>query len=232
MEENNISKKAEKFIRKNKDILFERFANKEIYHPDGFPVTVFMAGSPGAGKTEFSKVLVETFKNKAVRIDADDIRSIFEDYDGANSHLFQNAVSIGVQELYDFCLENNFNVVVDGTFAHKRTTENIRKSLDKGRKIIIYFIYQDPLIAWDFTQKREAVEYRKISKEVFINAFLRSKENVVLAKKEFGDKIELNLVIKDLNNDKVSDLKVTVNDIDSYLNKTYNGKDLRLMLKE
>jgi len=229
--EKDVSKKSEKFIRKNKNLLFEKFANRNLYTPDDFPVTVFMAGSPGAGKTEFSRALVDTFKNKAVRVDADEVRNMFEDYTGDNSHLFQNAVSIGVDELYQYCLSNNFNVVVDGTFAHKRTIENIQKSLNKNRKVVIYFIYQEPTIAWDFTRKREIVEHRKITKEVFIRTFFQSKKNIKLAKKEFGDKIKLNLVIKDLNNDKVSDLRINIDDVDSYINKPYNEDELELILK-
>ena len=215
----------------SKNILFDKFAGGHKYNKDEFPVTVFMAGSPGAGKTEFSKVLVDSFKNKAVRIDADEIRNMFEDYNGTNSSLFQNAVSIGVDDLYNYCLSNSYNIVVDGTFAHKKTIENIKKSLDKNRKVIIYFIYQDPIIAWDFTKKREVVEHRKITEDVFIKTFLLSKENVKVAKQAFEDKIELNLVIKDLNNDKISDLRLNIKEIDSYLPKVYNTDDLKLIIK-
>jgi hypothetical protein len=57
--------------------------------------------------------------------------------------------------------------------------------LDKGRKVAIFYIYQDPLIAWKFTQIREKVEGRYIPKEAFIDAFFNAKENVEKMKKEF-----------------------------------------------
>lgn len=47
------------------------------------------------------------------------------------------------------------------------------------------------------TQIREAKEGRRVSKEVFINSFLRARVNVSQAKAHFGDEIILNLIIKD-----------------------------------
>ncbi len=49
------AEEAKKFIKKNKKLLIEKFANLDLYKPVVSPVTIFMAGSPGAGKTEFSK---------------------------------------------------------------------------------------------------------------------------------------------------------------------------------
>ena len=49
------SENAKKFIKKNKDLLFEKFAGGKIYQPNENPISLFMAGSPGAGKTEYSK---------------------------------------------------------------------------------------------------------------------------------------------------------------------------------
>lgn len=63
-----------------------------------------MAGSPGAGKTEASKALLEEFVEKGrkvLRIDPDDLRSEFEHYSGNNSWLFQPAVSILVEKIHD-----------------------------------------------------------------------------------------------------------------------------------
>ncbi len=175
MNEEEISKKAVKYINKNKELLIERFANSMDHVPEELPMTIFMAGSPGAGKTEFSKELAEFYNNTAVRIDADDIRNFFEDYDGLNAHVFQKAVSIGVDILYRFCLANNFNIILDGTFAHKRVSGNIQKSLDKNRRVFIAFIYQRPEVAWNFTENRELVDHRKITKDSFIRTFLQSR---------------------------------------------------------
>src|SRR3989338_11423364 len=96
IEENKIIAEARRFIKEKKKELIAKFADPVIYKPDNNPVSLFMAGSPGAGKTEFSKRLIEKFSTKPVRIDADDIRDMFDGYTGDNAHLFQSACTIGV----------------------------------------------------------------------------------------------------------------------------------------
>lgn len=87
-EEKYQSEQAKLFIKQHADLLIETFANPKIYLEDAHPVSLFMAGSPGAGKTEISKRLIEKFSNKPVRIDADEIRELIPGYTGANSYLF------------------------------------------------------------------------------------------------------------------------------------------------
>ena len=225
-EEEKIRKESQKFIRNSKFRLFDTFASELHYKPDDFPVTVFMAGSPGAGKTEVSVGLVSQFSSPAVRIDADEIRAICPGYTGTNAHLFQSAASMGVELLYHYCLEQKYNIVIDGTFAHQKTLSNIEKSLENNRKVVIYFVYQDPKIAWEFTKKREVVEQRRISKEAFIRGYCLSRKNVNDAKQQFGDKIKLNLIIKNLKNDEVSAIHSNISSVDSYLKEGYTEDEL------
>lgn len=226
MDDEKIRKSAQKFIQHNKMLLVDTFANDSVHKPDDFPVTVFMAGSPGAGKTEVSIELVKQFTSLAVRIDADEIRKLCEGYTGMNAHLFQSAASIGVDTLYNYCLEQKLNMVVDGTFAHQKTTANIEKSLAFGRKVIIYFVYQDPQVAWDFTKKREGVEQRRITKETFIRGYFMSRTNVNDAKMQFGEQVELNLLVKNLTNDNVSAIHKNISAVDLYFNKIYTKDEL------
>jgi len=60
----NLTKKAVEHIKANKKELIERFASLSIFPIENIPVSVFMAGSPGAGKTEFSKNLIKSFEEK------------------------------------------------------------------------------------------------------------------------------------------------------------------------
>jgi len=99
-----------------------------------------MAGSPGAGKTEVSKRLIEEFENKPVRIDADEIRQMFDGYTGTNAHIFQSACTMGVNKLYDYALERRFNVILDGTFAYAKALENVGRSLCRNREVRIYYL--------------------------------------------------------------------------------------------
>ena len=77
------------WIKKHKKDLFLKFADISLYEQDPYPTTVFMAGSPGAGKTEFSRRLAELFKQKPVIIDADEIRKIIPGYVGKKAFFFK-----------------------------------------------------------------------------------------------------------------------------------------------
>ena len=220
---------AKNYIIKNKASFIEKFSSKKYFASDSSPVSLFMAGSPGAGKTEFSKRLVEKFTTKPIRIDADEIREFFDSYNGANADIFQAAATKGVHFLYDYALKEKINLILDGTFAYSDAIKNISRSLNKGRKVEIYFLYQDPVVAWEFTKKREAIEHRKVSKEVFISAFIDSRLNVNKAKMDFGDKLELNLVIKNFSTD-FEEIKLNIDNIDRFLPKVYTGDNLNSCL--
>ncbi|MEN1565607.1 zeta toxin family protein, partial [Pseudomonas aeruginosa] len=93
--------------RANKKSIAKRLTNPQIYAREENPVSVFMAGSPGAGKTEASIELLSQFDengSKVLRIDPDELRSEFEGYTGGNSWLFQPAVSILVEKIHDLAL--------------------------------------------------------------------------------------------------------------------------------
>ena len=229
-DDQQLIEEAYQYIKEHKHELIERLADPKIYKPDNQPVSLFMAGSPGAGKTEVSKRLIEIFTGSLpVRIDADDIRTMFPNYTGTNSHIFQRACTLGINILFNHVLHNNINTILDGTFAYERAMENIERSLNHNRRVVIYYLFQDPLVAWRFTQIREAKEGRRVSKEVFINSFLRARKNVDQAKAHFGDKIELNLFIKDFSKD-FEKLYDNVERLDKYLPTAYTKEALEKLL--
>ena len=228
-EELKLSKAAYQQIKKQRKKLIERFANSEEYIADTQPMSFFMAGSPGAGKTEISTRLSVHFTQKPIRIDADEIRTFCEGYTGENSHIFQKAASKGVHILYDYALKKNINVILDGTFAYHGALKNIKRSLDHGRKVEIYFVYQDPLKAWEFTKKREVIEHRKISKEIFIDSFIKAQENTNEAKKHFGSSIELNLIVNNFEKN-LERLELNISSIDSFIKKIYTKNELNKLI--
>lgn len=107
--------------------------------------------------------------------------------------------------------------------------ENIERSLKRDRRVIIYYLFQDPTVAWKFTKIREETEGRRVSKEVFIHSFLRARENVNEAKEHFGEKIELNMIFKDFTNN-FEKVFPNIGSIDKYLPKVYTKKELEEIL--
>ena len=71
-QEKEIQSAALDFSRKNKKDIAKRLTDKSRFLPEDEPVSVFMAGSPGAGKTEASielLAIVEESFAEILRID-------------------------------------------------------------------------------------------------------------------------------------------------------------------
>ena len=176
------SEAAKKFVKRNKDFIIEKFADLASFPPVDNPFSIFMAGSPGAGKTELSKVLVKLFTKdkpsiKIVRIDADEIKKILPQYKGYNSDDVQGASALGVEKLFDWVLKKGQNVIVDGTFSDfEKSRNNIERCLRRDRVVGILYLYQDPLIAWSFTKKREKMEGRYPQRGVYRIFFRRQRQ--------------------------------------------------------
>ncbi|MBF4449098.1 zeta toxin family protein, partial [Vibrio anguillarum] len=84
-------------------------------------VSVFMAGSPGAGKTETARNMIKTFKKESgvdlVHIENDELRKVFEDYDGINSPLFQRPATLLVEAIHDRALKRDVSFILDSTLS-------------------------------------------------------------------------------------------------------------------
>ncbi|MCR4277815.1 MAG: zeta toxin family protein, partial [Candidatus Berkelbacteria bacterium] len=131
------------------------------------PLSIFMAGHPGAGKTEFAqalnKVVAKKGYGRAVMIDPDKIRESLPGYVGSNAELFQWPVSKAVDKVHDHVLHNKMSFILDGTFSSLAICRaNIKRSVDKERVVFIFYIYQDPLLSWEITKAREAKTGRHV----------------------------------------------------------------------
>lgn len=231
----DLSDSAIDFIKKNEKLLIKTFADPEVFIQSEHPFTLFMAGEPGAGKTEFSKSYIKELINKdpdtqIVRIDADEIRDLIPGYNGKNAFEVQGACGLGVDKLFNYIQKKKLNAIVDGTFSNfQKSREDVRRAINRDRKVELYFIYQNPLVAWDFTKKREALENRHVSKEMFIEAYFLSKENVNKIKKEFGSSVEVSLVIKNVEN-LTEKTYFNIELLDGYIKEEYNRVDLLKIL--
>jgi hypothetical protein len=237
-EAEKIKLEADEFARANKKRIAKDLTDTSKYAPDEVPFSVFMAGSPGAGKTEVSKALINTLeagkKHKVIRIDGDDLRRLIPGYTGSNSYLFQGAVSILVDKIHDLALDKKQTFLLDGTFSKfDKAVNNIKRSLARNRVVMIFYVYQLPEIAWKFTEAREKLEGRNIPKSAFIDSFIESRETICRIRKDFDDKVVIFLVKKNFETHNVEGIIAIAQDgkqIDDYLGKAYTKDDLEKLL--
>ena len=153
------------------------------------PASIFMAGTPGAGKTEWRTNFFASLQTPIVQIDPDDFRCLLPCYNGKNSHLFQSAASLITERVLDRAFEKKVSFVLDGTFSHwGPATKNIRRSLERNRLVQVYFIHQNPLQSWKFVEAREKMEGRRITTTAFVDSYFGTREVIkkLLTEPEFS----------------------------------------------
>ena len=233
-QEASIEENALALAKKNKKAIARRLTDPEKFLPEKSPVSVFMAGSPGAGKTEASKALIADLQSdgsEILRIDPDDLRGEFADYTGDNSYLFQRAVSILVEKMHDFAIQQKQSFLLDGTLSNYDIAEkNIKRSLDKKRFVQILYVYQEPRFAWQFVVAREKLEGRKILPEQFVDQYFSARDVVNRLKAKFGQKIEVDLLLKNLDgSDKV--YKANIDQIDNFVREKYTRNEVESIIR-
>ena len=234
-DEEETRKRAIAFARKNGKRISSELTDIEDFPSDPKPVSVFMAGSPGAGKTEASKALlkaVEKKGTKTLRIDPDELREQFEGYSGENAWLFQAAVSILVDKIHDNALKKRQNFLLDGTLSsYAKAKQNVERSLKRNRFVLILYVYQSPQMAWDFVKTRQRLEGRRILPEHFIEQYFAARKVVNQLKDDFGSDIVLSLLLKNLDgSDKM--YKANVDLVDHHVPERFSENDLLKLIKD
>ncbi|CDT01800.1 conserved hypothetical protein [Vibrio coralliirubri] len=227
-----ITQKAIKEAKKLK----KKLAKEMVDHlpQEESAVSVFMAGSPGAGKTETARNMIKTFKSESgvdlVHIENDELRKEFEDYDGVNSPLFQRPATLLVEAIHDRALKRDVSFILDSTLSSlEKAKDNIQRSLKRNRYILIIFVYQEPEQAWCLVKAREIVEGRRVPEEVFVNQFMESQIVVSELKKLFEDQIDIIFIEKNIDG-KNERPHFNVTDIDALLRKKYNREYLETIV--
>lgn len=205
------------------------------------PTSIFMAGTPGAGKTEWRTNFFDTFPIPIVQIDPDDFRCLLPCYNGNNSHLFQGGTSLITERVLDRAFEKKVSFVLDGTFSHWGVaSKNIRRSLDRNRIVQIYFVHQNPLNSWNFVGAREKVEGRRITADAFIASFFGTKDVIrrLLTDDEFSDalakkRLTIDALIRPNGSLKAFSWKhrITANEFKGIVSTDYTAKELRAMIE-
>ncbi|MYB40237.1 AAA family ATPase [Candidatus Saccharibacteria bacterium] len=141
----------------------------EDFFNDQPKLAFFMAGIPGAGKTEF----VDNLKRRShltnfVIIEHDKLVEYLPGYRPENYYAYRRAGNPIVSSVFKKCLEHGRSFIMDGTLAHGAGADNIRKTLKKGYRVVVVYIVLDPDAAWAITEKREKVTKRNIERSGFI----------------------------------------------------------------
>lgn len=131
-------------------------------------IAIFMAGIPGAGKTEFVRNLQVAKNKEMIVIEHDQLVEYIEGYRAECYYTFRKAGSVLVTKLFDECLKRGYPFIFDGTLSHDTGFKNIEKCLKHGYEVIVIYIHQDIESAWRLTQDRELVKKRAIERDGFI----------------------------------------------------------------
>jgi UDP-N-acetylglucosamine kinase len=231
MDDERLTEDSVAYVKANYKKLIKHLVGDVL--PVSKPVSIFMAGSPGAGKTEFSTHLINEIlgaKDKIVRIDPDEIRLWLPQYVPGKAEVFQKAVTVGVNKVHDYVKAKSYSFLLDGTFSNlDKARNNIKLSLDKDRPVLIQYVVQPPQIAWNFTKDRERVDGRNIRKEDFVQQFLSARDCVIQIKKEFGNHINVDLIERNLS---TGEYQVTFNidNIDKCLPRKYSKDDIEKLI--
>lgn len=220
------------WARANKKSFAKTQADPVKYPGEEQPVSVFMAGSPGAGKTEISKALAGELGAGFLRIDPDEYRSAIPGYNGANSWLFQGAVSVLVGKVLDTAFDQRQSFLLDGTLSDlEKAVQNVERSLRKGRVVQVVYVYQEPDQAWRFVQAREKAEGRRIPADRFIKQFFGAHDVVSQLKVKFGSDIGVDVIFKDIDGGNRKYL-ANLSDLKRDAPIKYSVADVEAMVKE
>lgn len=216
---------ALKWAKIHKKALVKEYLSKYEYPSSDTPNVIFMAGLPGAGKTEFAKRLAPQLATPPLHIDMDEIAEHIEDYKPRVAHLFRAGATIILERLYDQAILKRIDILLDGTFAHHKALQNIQRAFDHNYSARIYFICPDPLTAWQKTQERETVEKRSIKASDFVEAYFQLLENLHRVCETFKDSAPISVVLKHEDN-RLKEIIENIGRVENYLNPALTRQEL------
>lgn len=212
------------WVKNHKKEFTNRFIRESgaIPNPDE-PSCVFMAGLPGAGKTEYSKMFISELGVPAIRIDMDEIASMIDTYKPEKADLFREGATSLQNDIYEKSRKGYYPFIMDGTLASDKSIKSVKSAINKGYAVRIIYIKQDPLIAWRNTREREKIKHRAIDKEGFINSYERTINNLRTIRELYGTPIDI--IVKNGNNTTLSQFLSSDDETFDKLVKTEYNKD-------
>jgi predicted ABC-type ATPase len=153
--------------------------------PSDTPIAIIMAGVPGAGKTEFLSHITPEISDIVV-IDLDSIVAKMPDYKPQDYYKYRKPANVVVSGVLTKVLKNKINFALDGTFSHEKGAENIKRALKHDYEVNLFFVDQDPMLAWEITKARRLLTGRPIEHAGFVRACHMVVPNVQNAIKTFA----------------------------------------------
>jgi predicted ABC-type ATPase len=224
------SDKVLEWARENKKRIVQDYLSECEYPRSDSPNVIFMAGAPGAGKTEFAKRLIPQLSVPPIHIDMDEIAKRIDDYNPKNSHLFRAGATVILERLYDEAIDKGIDILMDGTFGHSKTILNVERALKHRYNIRIYFISPDPFTAWNKTLDREIIEKRSINAEQFVETYFHMLENLRKINEKFGKHVPISVVLKDDQN-RLKDIIENISTVENYLQPVLTRSQLIATIK-
>ncbi|MFZ1811963.1 MAG: zeta toxin family protein [Candidatus Saccharimonadales bacterium] len=170
--------------KSNQRIVLEKCLKK--FHPTASKIAIFMAGIPGAGKTEFvQNTLMEM--SDFIPIEHDALVEFIDFYQPENYYKYRSAGSVLVSKLFDECIKHGYDFIFDGTLSHEQSIRNIRKTIHEGYRVNIIYIVQDKAAAWQLTQAREQLKKRAIERKSFLATCHKINKNLLTIFREHKD---------------------------------------------
>lgn len=195
------------------------------------PVAYVMAGIPGAGKTEFLDSTVEQLdaegqRNEFVRIDLDQIVTIYPGYTPKTYAKYRNQGNNVLARCVDELRHRRYNMMIDGTFSGESgsSVRNVEKLLTAGYRVVMVYMYDKPEIAWKYTQLREIETDRGIDREGFINSCKNITTNLLEAMAQFKDhpNFSISVVKQKQLRDRNYEVVTNIESIDKIISTGYN----------
>lgn len=217
----------DKWVREHKKDFARKMIRDAGVERSKEPTAIFMAGLPGAGKTEFTKSLIRQVGVKVIRLDMDEIAAQIDSYSPQKADKFRAGASALLNRTFDKVMSGHYDFIMDGTFGGAMAVQNIDRVIRHGYAVKVIYVHQHPKIAWQYTQARERVEHRAIDLDGFIESYFRTIGNLH-GLKEYNSDIKVDVVVKnDSNAIKEWRRNILVKDIDQIVKVEYNREELK-----
>jgi hypothetical protein len=199
------------------------------------PVAIIMAGIPGAGKTEFLDTMSDLLKasnlEAFVRIDLDEIVTVYPGYTPKTDAQFRSQGNSAVAKCVDTAKNGRYNMMIDGTFAGTTdaSLQNIERLLAADYLVMMYFMHDKVETSWSYTKSREVLTSRGIGKAGFMKTCKNVMRNLRAAVEKYSenDHFQLSVVLQKTLRDKDYRVITDGKAIDDVLNTGYNIDSLK-----